>query len=63
MAISSISAVVPPVQHSNPHQVKTHRDSDGDNDHSKAGEVEKSAVQQSKASPSETLGTNIDTKA
>ncbi len=63
MAISSISGVVPPAQHPHSQQVNKNRDSDGDNDGSKAGEVEKQAAQQSKVASSGTVGTIINTKA
>ncbi|MTD32331.1 hypothetical protein [Paludibacterium denitrificans] len=47
------------VRSTTPQQVKTGRDSDGDNDNSKAGEVEKKARQP----VSSTVGTRIDTTA
>ncbi len=63
MAVSSVSSVTPPTPHVNSNQVKPHRDSDGDNDGSKAGEVEKTSSQQTHVSSSGTVGTIINTKA
>jgi hypothetical protein len=63
MAISSVSGVTPPAPHAHTNQVKTRRDSDGDKDGSKAGEVEKTSAQQPKVASSGTVGTIINTKA
>ncbi len=63
MAISSVSGVTPPAPQVHTNNAKAQRDSDGDNDGSKAGEVEKAATQQPQVSSSGTVGTIINTKA
>ena len=63
MAIGSISGATPPVAQVSANQVNARRDSDGDFDGSKVGEVEEASAEQSQASSSDTVGTIIDTKA
>ena len=63
MAVSSISGTISPTHIVNTQQTKVHRDSDGDNDGSKAGQVEKSAVQASNVSSASRVGTKVNTKA
>lgn len=63
MAISGISDVTPPASQVNINSVKPHKDSDGDHDNGKIGEVEKAAAQPSTVSSSATVGTVINTKA
>ena len=63
MAASSISGAISPTHMANTQQAKMHRDSDGDNDGSKAGQVEQSPTQQSNGSSVSRVGTNINTKA
>jgi len=63
MAVSSISGAISPIHIANTQQTKVHRDSDGDNDGSKAGQVEQSAAQPSNGSSISRVGTNVNTKA
>jgi len=63
MAASSISGAISPTHMANTQQAKMHRDSDGDNDGSKAGQAEQSPTQQSNVSSVSRVGTNINTKA
>jgi len=63
MAVSSISGAISPMHIVNTQQTKVHRDSDGDNDGSKAGQVERSAVQPSNVSSVSRVGTHVNTKA
>ncbi len=63
MAIGSISGVTPPAPQVNTNAVKPRKDSDGDHDNSKAGEVEKAAAQPANISSSSTVGSLINTKA
>ncbi|BBP00734.1 hypothetical protein [Sulfuriferula nivalis] len=62
MSISSVSSATQHVTQvqANTQQVKTQRDSDGDNDKSRAGEVEKSKVN---VPTTATVGNNINTSA
>jgi len=63
MAISSVAGFNAYNPYVNTQQVKVQRDADGDNDGSKAGEVEKQAAQQAKVSSISTLGSIVDTTA
>ncbi len=63
MAVNSISGTISQMHMANTQQAKVHRDSDGDNDGSKAGQTEQSPAQQSNVSSVSRVGTNINTKA
>ena len=63
MAISSVAGFTSYNPYVNTPQVKVQRDADGDNDGSKAGDVEKPAASQSKVSSISTLGSIVDTTA
>ena len=64
MAIQGVSGSTPPVAHPNAstQRAQPKQDKDGDNDGSRAGEVEKQESNKS-VSPGSTLGSIIDTTA
>lgn len=63
MAISSVAGFTSYNPYVNTPQVKVQRDADGDNDGSKAGEIEKATAPQQKISSISTLGSIVDITA
>ena len=63
MSVNNVSGVTPPIAQVNTTQVKAQRDSDGDYDGSKPGEVEAASEQSSPTSTSVSSGSLVNTKA